>query len=158
MSNGNLTFADSVVVDCSAEDLYDLVSDVTRVGEWSPTCKACWWDDPAESPELGAWFTGRNELPERTWETRSRVVAADRGKEFAWEVGDSFVRWGYTLELVEARRTRLTEHWEFLPAGIASFHERFGSDAETQIADRRDKAREGIPETLRAIKRIAEGG
>ena len=36
---------------------------------------------------MGAWFTGRNEVPGRTWETRSKVVAADRGREFAWVVG-----------------------------------------------------------------------
>jgi uncharacterized membrane protein len=155
MRPSELTFEDSVVVDRPAEELYDLVSDVTRVGEWSPVCKACWWD-PGESPRVGARFTGRNELPERTWETRSRVVAAERGREFAWEVGDSFVRWGYTLEALGPARTRLTEHWEFLPAGIASFRERFGSEAEAQIADRTNKAKTGIPETLAAIKRIAE--
>ena len=22
-----------------------MVSDVTRMGEWSPVCKACWWDE-----------------------------------------------------------------------------------------------------------------
>lgn len=56
-----------------------MISDVTRTGEWSPVCKACWWDD-GDGPWPGAWFTGRNELPERTWETRSQVVAADRGR------------------------------------------------------------------------------
>lgn len=157
MRSDELSISDSVVVDCPDEALYDIVSDVTRVGEWSPICKACWWD-PGESPRVGAWFTGRNELLERTWETRSQVVAADRGREFAWEVGDSFVRWGYTLDPLEPGRTRITESWEFLPAGISSFHERFGPDAEAQIADRTELARRGIPETLAAIKRIAESG
>jgi hypothetical protein len=27
------------------ESLYDMVCDVTRMGEWSPVCLACWWDD-----------------------------------------------------------------------------------------------------------------
>ena len=48
------------------------------MGEWSPICRACWWDEGA-GPEAGAWFTGRNETPERTWETRCQVVAADAG-------------------------------------------------------------------------------
>jgi hypothetical protein len=156
--SAKLSFSDSVVVDCPAEVLYDMVSDVTRVGEWSPICKACWWDAGVEAPRVGAWFTGRNELPERTWETRSRVVVAEPGREFTWEVGDSFVRWGYALDPLGPERTRLTEHWTFLPAGIASFHERFGADAEIEIADRAEKARTGIPDTLAAIKRIAERG
>ena len=63
-----LQYSESVVVARSPEDLYDMVSDVTRMGEWSPVCKACWWEDGGEA-RTGAWFTGRNELPERTWET-----------------------------------------------------------------------------------------
>ena len=62
----------------SPEDLYDMVSDVTRMGEWSPVCTACSADDGL-GPQPGAWFTGRNELPERTWETRSQVVAGRPG-------------------------------------------------------------------------------
>ncbi len=62
-----------------------MVADVTRMGEWSPVCKACWWEE-GDGPAEGAWFTGRNELPDRTWETRSLVVAADRGTEFAFQV------------------------------------------------------------------------
>jgi hypothetical protein len=151
-----LTHTDSVVVRSSPEALYDLVSDVTRTGEWSPVCTACWWDE-GQSAQVGAWFTGRNEVPGRTWETRSQVAVADRGREFAFLVGGSLVRWGFTFEPV-ADGTRVTESWEFLPAGIARFHERFGNDAPRQIEDRTRAAHEGIPATLAAIKRIAEAG
>ncbi|MEO5851493.1 MAG: SRPBCC family protein [Nocardioides sp.] len=139
----------------SAEWLYDLVSDITRTGEWSPVCTSCWWDDVTEAGQVGAWFTGRNELPHRTWETRSVVVAAERGHEFAWIVGGGFVRWGFTLAHAETGTT-LTESWEFLPGGIAMFEEKFGDDAPAQIADRTKQALDGIPRTLAAIKRIAE--
>src|SRR5580693_2874746 len=101
------------------------VSDVTRMGEWSPVCTARWWDDGL-GPQPGAWFTGRNELPERTWETRSQVVAADRGREFAFVVGGSWVRWGYTFTPVNGGR-QVTERWEFLPDGVTRFNNRFGS-------------------------------
>ena len=151
----DLTFSDSVVVAASPEELYDLVSDVTRTGEWSPVCVVCWWDEGATG-RAGDWFTGRNVTPERTWETRSQVVVADRGREFAWEVGRAFVRWGYTLEPVDGG-TRLTESWEFLPGGLGYFAERFGDAAPDQIAERTRQAHEGIPVTLAAIKRIAEG-
>ena len=149
-----LQYSESVVVARSPEDLYDMVSDVTRMGEWSPVCKACWWEDGGEA-RTGAWFTGRNELPERTWETRSQVVVAKRGQEFAFVVGGSWVRWGYTFTAV-AGGTQVTESWEFLPDGLARFHNRFGADAEAQIADRAEAARQGIPVTLAAIKRSAE--
>ena len=46
---------------------------------------------------MGDWFTGRNVLPERTWETRSEVIVAKRGREFAFVVGRSYAgaRRGY---------------------------------------------------------------
>jgi Polyketide cyclase / dehydrase and lipid transport len=152
----SLSYSDSVVIARSPEDLYDMVADVTRMGEWSPICTACWWDDGA-APQVGAWFTGRNETPERAWETRSEVVAADRGREFAFKVFGSRVRWGYAFEAVDGG-TRVTESWEFLPDGIASFHERYGDAAEAQIAKRSRDAYESIPATLAAIKKTAEAG
>ena len=150
----SLQYSESIVVARSPEVLYDMVSDVTRMGEWSPVCQACWWDD-GDGPRAGAWFTGRNELPERTWETRSQVVAADRGREFAFEVNSGWVRWGYTFTAVDSG-TQVTESWEFLPAGIAGFHDRYGNGAEAQIANRTEAAHQGIPVTLAAIKKAAE--
>lgn len=149
-----LTFSDSIVIARARTDLYDMIADVTRMGEWSPVCRACWWDEN-EGPEVGAWFTGRNETPERTWETRSQVVAAERGVEFAFVVGGTWIRWGYQFADVEGG-TLVTETWDFLPDGLARFAERFGDDAAAQIEDRRRAAHEGIPVTLAAIKRTAE--
>jgi hypothetical protein len=150
----SLQYSDSIVVARSPEVLYEMVSDVTRMGEWSPVCQACWWDD-GDGPRAGAWFTGRNELPERTWETRSQVVAADRGREFAFEVNSGWARWGYTFTAVDSG-TQVIESWEFLPAGIAGFHDRYGNGAEAQIANRTEAAHQGIPATLAAIKKAAE--
>jgi ribosome-associated toxin RatA of RatAB toxin-antitoxin module len=144
----------SIFVARSPEDLYDLVSDITRMGSWSPVCKECWWDDGA-GPEVGSWFTGRNVLPDRTWETRSEVVVADKGKEFAYVVNGTWTRWGYTFKGVDGG-TELTETWNFLAGGEAMFEEKFGADAEAQLATRLELARTGIPMTLEAIKRDAE--
>lgn len=151
-----LEFADSVLVARGPGEMYAMVSDVTRMGEWSPQCKACWWDEDA-GPQVGSWFTGRNETPGRTWETRSRVVAAVPGREFAWEVNDGWVRWGFSFA-AEDGGTRLTESWAFLPTGIAGFHERFGTKADAEIARRSESATTGIPVTLAAIKAAAEAG
>jgi hypothetical protein len=104
---------------------------------------------------VGGRFTGRNETAARTWETRCEVLAAEPGREFAFVVGDARVRWGYTFTPVEGG-TRVTESWEILPAGVASFGERFGAEAPAQIADRTEAARQGIAATLAAIKKAAE--
>src|SRR5699024_8909037 len=121
------THHESITVRASPEAVYDLVSDVTRTGEWSPVCTSCWWHDGGGG-RVGSRFTGRNERNGRVWETVSEVVAAERGRQFAWIVGDGYVRWGYTMTPTDGG-TELTESWEFLPAGIEMFHQRFGEDA-----------------------------
>jgi hypothetical protein len=153
----SFTHSGSIVINRSPDEVYALISDVTRMGTWSPICKACWWDEGA-GPQVGAKFTGRNEVAERTWETRSEVVAADPGKEFAWAVAEppTRARCGYTMKAVDGG-TQLTETWELPPEGKAFFEQRFPDDAPAQIASRAALAEKGIPETLAAIKQSAEG-
>jgi ribosome-associated toxin RatA of RatAB toxin-antitoxin module len=151
-----LEYSDSLFISVEPDQLYAMVSDVTRTGEWSPICRSCTWDE-GDGPSVGAWFTGHNETPERTWEARCQVVAADPGREFTWEVNKGWARWGFTLELVDGG-TRLTESWTFLPRGIAGFQKRFGDEADAQIAERSEAAHHGIPVTLAAIKKVAEAG
>jgi hypothetical protein len=151
-----LRHSGSIVIKRSPEDLYDMVADVTRTGEWSPVCTACWWDE-GDGPHVGAHFTGRNERPERTWETRAEVVTADRGREFAWVVAQppTRARWGYAFAAVVGG-TEVTETWELPPEGSAFFEKMFGDDAAKEIGMRSDAANVGIGATLAAIKRVAE--
>ncbi|MGE2737198.1 SRPBCC family protein [Mycolicibacterium vaccae] len=149
-----LEMSESISVAVPPEQLYALVSDVTLMGQWSPICKACWWDEGA-GPWVGAWFTGRNETPERAWETRCQVVAADPGREFGWEVNNGWVYWGYEFA-PDPVGTRLTEKWALKPKGVAGFRERFGDAADDEIAKRVEAAKSGIPATLAAIKETAE--
>ena len=149
------THQQSIIVEATPQALYDLVSDITRTGEWSPVCTTCWWDDAAEAGQVGTWFTGHNELAERTWETRSQIAAAVPGREFAWIVGGRFARWGFTFH-PDGAATKLTESWEFLSGGIAMFEEKYADRAAAEIDERTRQAHDGIPRTLAAIKRIAE--
>jgi hypothetical protein len=148
--------SDSIVIYRSPEDLYGMIADVTRMGEWSPVCTVCWWDE-GEGPHVGAKFTGRNVRPERTWETRSEVVTADPGREFAWVVVEppTRARWGYSLVAVGGG-TKVTETWELPPEGAAFFETVFGEAAAKEIGIRSDAAKEGIGATLAAIKGSAE--
>jgi Polyketide cyclase / dehydrase and lipid transport len=51
----------SIVIECPAEDLYDLVADVSQMGRWSPVCTGGSYDDDGE------WFTGTNAIGDSTW-------------------------------------------------------------------------------------------
>lgn len=148
--------SESIEVDAPPEAVYDLVTDIARTGEWSPICRAGWWRD-GDGCHVGAWFVGRNEAGDQVWETESQVVAAERGREFAWLVGGRYARWGYRFEALPDGRTRLTEDWEFLPEGQQMFQNKYGPEADARMALRRQQAKDGIPATLAAIKRVAEG-
>ena len=149
----HLRFADSVVVARSPEEVYALVSDVTRTGEWSPTCVACWWDE-GDGPQAGSSFTGRNVTPERTWETRSRVETAEPGGSSPGSSARA-----RPLELAaRALRRGHAAHRDLAPAarGLAFFAARYGADAAAQVEERRRSAHDGIPRSLAAVKAIAE--
>ena len=65
------------------------------------------------------------------------------------------MRWGFVMD-PEGTGTRLTETWEFLPAGQSMFAEKYGDRAADEIEDRTRHAHTGIPQTLAAIKQVAE--
>ena len=152
------THSDSVVVAATPDQVYAVVSDVTRTGEWSPICRECWWDEGA-GPAVGAFFTGRNVTPERTWETRSQVTAAEPGRRFAWSVGPGRVEWAYELEPTGGSATTLRETWEFPVATQSMLVERDGEEVAAGLIEQRTRwAQEGIPATLAALKKIVEAG
>ena len=89
------------------------------------------------------------------WESRCEVTEANRGREFAYVVAGTWIRLSFTFADA-AGDTRVTEIGRFLPQGLASFHGRFGDDAEAEINKRVETARQGMREALAAIKRVAE--
>jgi Polyketide cyclase / dehydrase and lipid transport len=155
------TYADFIVIARQRDVLFDLVSDVTRMGDWRPGCKTCWWDE-GDGPHVGAWFTCRNESLEQLgntrsqWEHRAQVTVANRGREFAFVIGGSWIRWSYRFADALGG-TGVTETCTCLPPGIRRFHDRFGDDADERIAQRGGAAYLGMAETLASIKRVAEG-
>ena len=146
----------SIVIERSAVDLYDLVADVSRMGEWSPVCTGGRYDDG------GDWFTGTNQLGDATWETRCRVVTADRGTEFAFvncglDGGHELVRWGFRFRPLADARTEVTQTWSVQP----TYAEGLGVDEESALGVlemMKGLALPGMPETLAALKADAEAG
>jgi Polyketide cyclase / dehydrase and lipid transport len=104
-------------IEAPPEEVYDLVADVTRMGEWSPECQQGEWLNGATGPAVGASFKGKNRHGRARWSTSPRVVVADRGHEFAFVVPDSSgrdtVRWTYRFEATDSG-TDVTESYEVL--------------------------------------------
>jgi hypothetical protein len=100
-----------------AAAVWDLVSDVTRIGEFSPETFEARWVDGATGPRAGARFRGhvrRNGRGPVYW-TTCTVTVSEPGREFAFVVngpGGAIVNtWRYRLEPREGG-TDVTESFE----------------------------------------------
>lgn len=100
----------------SPEEAYAVISDVTRMGEWSEECYACAWHEGFDGPELGATFDGHNRHDDHQWTTQGRIIEAEPGRSFAFECsmhGYHFSTWGYRIEPIPGG-CRITEWSEDL--------------------------------------------
>jgi uncharacterized protein YndB with AHSA1/START domain len=74
----------SVVVTAPSEAVWEVVSDPSRVGEWSCECRGCAWVEKAHSSVPGAHFSGHNRCGRIRWTRLNEVVRADEPKELIW--------------------------------------------------------------------------
>jgi len=106
-----------IVISTSPGRIYGLVSDLPRMGEWSPECERVEWAGGTTAAAEGARFTGHNRggpFGLMRWSRHGRVLAADPGREFAFvteEGGRESTVWRYRFEAVEGG-TRVTESYE----------------------------------------------
>jgi uncharacterized protein YndB with AHSA1/START domain len=140
-------------IEASADTLYALVTDITRMPEWSRETIATQWLDGATKAEVGARFAGKNRLGKNSWTTKPTIIAADRGQVFAFEVpGKSGPIWRYEFREIDGR-TEVTEsvvQQHRSSALIRFFQRRAG------VTDRSANLRENITETLERLAAAAE--
>ena len=141
-----------VHVDARPEQVYGVVSDVTRMGEWSPETVACEWIDGASGPAVGARFKGTNKRGLVRWSTKPVVVVADAGREFAFEVGPD-VRWTYRFD-ADGSGTKLSESFEMLRD--IRWYYAFAERWLMRVDDRKADLERAMTETIGRVKRAAE--
>jgi hypothetical protein len=107
-----------VTVAASPEAVWAVISDVTRVGEWSGECRGCVWIDGADAPRPGARFRGRNRRGGLRWSRLNEMVLADSPHTLVWRTVarapylDSS-EWRVSL-VEDGVGTRVTESFEVL--------------------------------------------
>ena len=141
----------STTIDAPPARVYELVADVTRMGEWSPECVRCEWVGGGRTK-----FKGHNRRGFRRWSTNGTVVEDVPGKAFVFDVdylGQPVARWGYRFESSpDGAGTVVTETWEPHTSGPMKLIGRLG----TGVADRAEHNRAGMAQTLARIKAAAE--
>lgn len=116
----DLTDEVSLHVDAPPAEVWALVSDVTRIGEFSPETFEARWTRGSTGPEVGASFKGhvrRNGIGPTYW-SGCRVTVCEPERHFEFTVGSDSVtvnNWGYRLE-PEGAGTRVTEYFRMEPS------------------------------------------
>ena len=160
MSGYHLTATISIAA--PPEKVWDTISDITRMGEFSPVCTGGEWDEGITEAAEGAWFTGHNTSPERSWSTRCTIEVAERGKAFGFlnhgtDGQIPLVRWRYDLTPV-GNGTDVTETWQVLDGYETFLHQRApGLDVEQLLNSAKANTGPGMENTLAALKRTCEG-
>ena len=148
---------DEVTVEMVAtpERVWTLVSDVTRMGEWSPICTRCERLDGSTEPRVGSRFIGYSRQSGTRSSRECVVTACEPGREFAFDTlfrGEVSNRWRYHFESVPAG-TSVTESYEVfvMPRWVRVLRRIPG-----MVGRSRRDARRGMQVTLEKIKATAE--
>jgi uncharacterized protein YndB with AHSA1/START domain len=163
-----LQVSDSIDIAADPARLYAMVSDPTRMGEWSPENLGATVVNPAADGTafVGMVFDGRNKRGRTRWVTRCTVTAAEPGAHFAFRVhaiGPKTPRlkganasWEYRFAATDDGRTRVTETWfddrVRWPDTVAAVFDRIVTRGMTFP----EFQRKNIAKTLQALRAAAE--
>lgn len=146
----------STRVQAPAEKVFGMVSDLGRMGEWSPECVRVEWLGGATGTAVGARFKGHNRRGPRRWSTKGKVVTLEPGREVAFDITSvanlPVARWTYTVTADGDSACTLTERWDDRRGRVMNI---LGLLA-TGVGNRDEHNTQGMEETLQRIKAAAE--
>lgn len=135
--------------------VWSLLSDIPRMGDWSPVCRRCEWLGDATSAAVGARFVGHNRQLGARWSRECVITSCEPDRELQFHTlfrGQPSTRWRYRLEPTPVG-TRLTESYEVLalPRWVAVSQRVPGMSGHS-----RRVAQRGMQQTLQRLKDTAE--
>ena len=147
-------------IEATPQRVWECVTDLELMGQWSPEYQGGEWIDAAIGPTVGARFKGRNKRGEREWESTSTVTEAEPGRAFAWAVGNpDNPGASWRLELApEGRGTRVQHHVQLGPgpSGLTTRIAEIPEREEDVVAARCAEHRRNMQATLEGLKTAAE--
>jgi uncharacterized protein YndB with AHSA1/START domain len=141
-------------IDAPVERVWAMVSDLTRMGEWSPENDGSTWRRGATGAEPGARFSGANRNGKKRWTTAGTIVDADVGRLLTFRIkaaGFRVAEWRYEFETT-AIGCRVTETWIEQRGRIAKA---LGKPV-SGVGDRTAHNRMTMEQTLERLKAAAE--
>lgn len=138
----------------SPEVVFAAISDITRMGEWSPETQRAEWKDGASEAAIGVQFTGHNRNGDKEWSIDAEIVEFVPGERFFFDCnsrGYVFSKWGYTVEPTNGG-CRVTEYSQDLRPEAAL--ER--SAQISGVTDRNSHNRAGMERTLERLAAALE--
>jgi Polyketide cyclase / dehydrase and lipid transport len=142
-----------IQIDATPEEVYDLVADIGRMGEWSPETFKAHWLGGADHAQTGARFRGWHKIGPVRWATDPIVECAERGKELCFTTTvlgrGRFTTWTYRMHPGASGGTELEESWEQV-GSIPLVTNLMNSERRTQMMQ------QGMEATLERIKAAAE--
>ena len=159
MSNGAMKDAIEVerTIAATPRRIYDLVTDLTRMGEWSPENTGGRWVGGATRAAVGARFRGRNQIGWRRWRTTVKVTEAKPGEAFVFDVTAgpwAVAEWGFRLRPADesGASTVVTQTYRDKRSGLV----RIIGTAATGVRDRTTHNRSAMAQTLAGLAAVAE--
>lgn len=146
----------SVTQDISApaELVWALVTDLPRMGEWSPENLGGEWVKGATGAAVGARFKGRNKNGNKAWSTSVKVNEVDAPNKFSFALmalGKNWCDWVYEITPSGAGCT-VTHSWI---DHRSKFADRLGK-LVSGVSNRAEHNRRNMEETLKNLKAAAE--
>jgi uncharacterized protein YndB with AHSA1/START domain len=130
--------------------VWTMISDLPRMGEWSPENTGGKWVRGATGPAVGARFVGTNRNGKKSWTTTCTISDCEPARVFAFDVAVGPVkvaRWEYRVEPLDGGGSRVTETWSDQRGWLAK---KLGGPA-SGVNDRASYNRAGMEETLRRL-------
>lgn len=140
-------------IDASPEHVWTVVSDLRRMGEWSPQCRKVVVRGPLRA---GSRTINLNRSGWKVWPTRSEVVTFEPHREVAFKVLENGCVWSYELAALEdGSRTRVIERRR-APQGTSAVSRTLIKHVLGGEQGFEDELRAGMAATLERIKAEAE--
>ena len=141
-------------INAPSDKVWAMVSDLTRMGEWSPENDGATWLGGAKGPTIGATFRGVNSNGRKKWNTMGTIIEAEPGHVLAFRItaaGFKVAEWRYVFETT-ATGCRVTETWTDRRGAIAKT---LGKPV-SGVADRAAHNHGTMEKTLERLKSAAE--